>query len=250
MARTPKPCLLLLMSKESGYHRRSVYAVHVRQSGSDIRVQPSTSAPSTSDLKSAPTPRSRKSRTVASRRTVPRHRKTPSRPGGSLSHYYGQTSSSYTSRSPIPAQFNFASGSRSSPKPAEDADVDDQMDWMGDRLAQLIAEGQKALGKEVVVMSEDQADEVDDGSGAWVEEEDERAPGSSHRSGFGLPPYSPHTPQLSGSPKKARFARGASVDSETRSIASLREDENTWDSPEMRESMERARMLYRQKRGL
>ena len=86
--------------------------------------------------------------------------------------HYGQPSS-YTSRSPIPPQFTFASGSRTSPKPAEDADVDDQMDWMGDRLAQLIAEGQKALGKEVVVMSEDQADEVDDGSGAWVEEEKE-----------------------------------------------------------------------------
>ena len=165
--------------------------------------------------------------------------------------YYPTQSSSYTSsRSPIPPEFNFASGSRTSPKPDDDADVDEQMSWIGDRLAHLIAEGQKALGKEVVIMSEDQRDEVDDGSGAWVEE-DERAPGSSRRPGFGLPPYSPHTPQHSGSPTKSRFDRGASVDSDSRSIAgSFREDEAVWETPEMRESMERARMLYRQKRGL
>ncbi|KAI0741979.1 hypothetical protein C8Q80DRAFT_1221792 [Daedaleopsis nitida] len=215
---------------------------------------PPEAGPSTPALKPAPTPRSRKSRPVASRRTVPRHRKTPSRHAAST-HGHGQPAS-YTSasRSPIPPEFNFASGSRSSPKPDEDADVDEQMSWIGDRLAQLIAEGQKALGKEVVVMSEDQADEVDDGSGAWVEDEsapDERTAGSSRRTGFGLPPYSPHTPQRSGSPTKSRFARGASVDSDSRSIAgSFREEEGAWDSPEMRVSMERARMLHRQKRGL
>ncbi|KAI9464507.1 hypothetical protein BJY52DRAFT_1249521 [Lactarius psammicola] len=44
------------------------------------------------------------------------------------------------------------------------------MDWMGDRLARLIEDGKKALGKEVVVMSEAQEDEEDDGSGNWEEE--------------------------------------------------------------------------------
>ena len=29
------------------------------------------------------------------------------------------------------------------------------MSWMSDRLAQLISDGQKALGKEIVIMSED-----------------------------------------------------------------------------------------------
>lgn len=52
----------------------------------------------------------------------------------------------------------------------EEEEVEDKMDWMGDRLAMLIAEGQKALGKEVVVMSDAAEDEVDDGSGAWVDQ--------------------------------------------------------------------------------
>ncbi|RDX54205.1 hypothetical protein OH76DRAFT_1073016 [Lentinus brumalis] len=218
------------------------------EQGEWVPPGPETSAPTTPALKAAPTPRSRKPISVASRRTVPRHRKTQSRVAGSMSHHYAP-STSYASRAPIPLEFTLASGSRSSPKPDEEADVDEQMSWIGDRLTQLIAEGQKALGKEVVVMSEDKADEVDDGSGAWVEEEEEEGlPGSSRRIGFGLPPYSPHTPPP-GSPRKSRFGRGNSVDSDARSVASLREDEATWESPEVRESMERARQLYRQKRG-
>ncbi|PIL24922.1 hypothetical protein GSI_12809 [Ganoderma sinense ZZ0214-1] len=208
--------------------------------------------PTTPTLKPATTPRSRKSRHVATRRTIPRHRKTPSRAGPST-HHYGQPSYQ-ASRSPIPPEFNFASGSRSSPKPTEDADMDDQMSWMGSRLAQLIAEGQKALGKEVVIMSEDQADEVDDGSGAWVEEDESSAAGSSRRLDSGLPPYSiPGSPRSKrkASPARSRFERAASVESDTRSVASsFREDESSWATLDMRESMERARTLYRQKRGL
>ncbi|OJT03329.1 hypothetical protein TRAPUB_6107 [Trametes pubescens] len=185
------------------------------------------------------TPRSKKSRHVAGRRTVPRHRKTPSRVQTS---HYATSSSSYASRAPIPAEFSFASGSRSSPpQPDEEPDVDDQMSWIGDKLAHLIAEGQKALGKEIVIMSEDKEDEVDDGSGAWVEE-DEPLQGSSRSPG--LPPYSP-------TPSSRSFARGVSVDSDSRSVRSaFAEDDSAWASPEMRESMERARMRYRQKRGL
>ena len=127
--------------------------------------------------------------------------------------------------------------------------MDDQMSWMGDRLAQLIAEGQKALGKEVVIMSENQEDEVDDGSGAWVEEAEEHHMVSSNRRG--LPPYSPgQSSYLAPSPTQGRFDRGMSVDSDARSVASFREDESAWTSSEMRESMERARMLHRQKHGL
>ncbi|KAI0332763.1 hypothetical protein GY45DRAFT_1395881 [Cubamyces sp. BRFM 1775] len=195
------------------------------------------------------TPRSRKSRHVAGRRTVPRHRKAHSRAQASTSQFTAP-SSSYASRAPIPPEFNFASGSQSSPsKPEDDGDVDDQMSWIGDRLAQLIAEGQKALGKEVVIMSEDKEDEVDDGSGAWVEEDDEEpVPGSSRLPG--LPPYSP-SPRYSASPSRSTFRRGVSVESETRSLTgTLAEDDSAWASAEMRESMERARMLYRQKRAL
>ena len=126
--------------------------------------------------------------------------------------------------------------------------MDDQMSWMSSRLTQLIAEGQKALGKEVVIMSEDQADEVDDGSGAWVEDDEPREVGSSRRFDGCLPPYSsPGSPRS----KRSRFERAASVESDTRSVASsFREDESLWATQEMRESMERARTLYRQKRGL
>ncbi len=226
------------------------------QSGHNRSVLPfrleTPNPPATPSLQPATTPRSRKSRHVANRRTVPRHRKTPSRPGPST-HYYGQPSHQ-TSRSPIPPEFNFASGSQSSPKPTEDADVDDQMSWMGSRLAQLISEGQKALGKEVVIMSEDQADEVDDGSGAWVEDGEPSTARSSRRLNGGLPPYSsPGSPRSNrnASPARGRSDRAASVESDARSVASsFRDDESSWATQEIRESMERARTLYRQKHGL
>ena len=39
----------------------------------------------------------------------------------------------------------------------------DQMDWLGGKLAQLIEEGKMALGKEVLVLSNAKEDEVNDG---------------------------------------------------------------------------------------
>lgn len=48
------------------------------------------------------------------------------------------------------------------------------MDWMGEKLRDLIAEGQKALGKEVVVYAEDaEADDggfIDDGAEGWADD--------------------------------------------------------------------------------
>jgi len=41
------------------------------------------------------------------------------------------------------------------------------MDWIGDKLSALIAEGKRALGAEIVVMSDAKEDEVDDGTGVW-----------------------------------------------------------------------------------
>ncbi|KAH8104026.1 hypothetical protein BXZ70DRAFT_924050 [Cristinia sonorae] len=212
-----------------------------------------------------PTPRSKKQRHVAGRRNATRHQKMPSR----------HTPSTPPASSPPPSSSAFNFG------PAEDDhDGDDQMDWMGDRLQQLIEEGKRALGKEIVVMSESKEDEVDDGSGAWEEEEELRLPPSrsgSMRRGrrprnIAVPDYSapptystPHT-----SPRKAQYdlshtrsygsasslnlpssprrtPRGASVES---LFNNHHETEDSWGTPEMRESMARAREAYRQRMGL
>ncbi|KAK7687745.1 hypothetical protein QCA50_008963 [Cerrena zonata] len=211
------------------------------------------------------TPRSKKPRYVAGRRTVPRHRKTPSK-----SQMYSHTPPRNLSpprRAPIPAAFAGFDEAEA------ENDVDDPMDWMSDRLSKLIEEGKRALGTEVVVMSESKEDEVDDGSGAWVE--DEPLPTSSSASfssrrgrkrpqNLPLPSFSPpayaHTP--SASPRKGAFdadyryapesprksLRGPSVDS-MRSFRTLspQAEEDTTMSSELKESMERARMLYRQR---
>jgi hypothetical protein len=85
-----------------------------------------------------------------------------------------------------------ASGSRG-PSPAvlimsghddEDAsgEFGDQMDWMSDRLRGLIEEGKRALGKEIVIMTEGVEDEeasaIDDGAEGWEEEDADERPKS------------------------------------------------------------------------
>ena len=100
------------------------------------------------------------------------------------------------------------------------------MDWIGDRLSRLIQEGKKALGREIVVMSDAKEDEVDDGSDAWEEEQDNQlissaaGPSISRRGSvrslrrthrprdIPLPPsYSsyPISPPSSASPRKRQF---------------------------------------------
>ncbi|PPQ97866.1 hypothetical protein CVT26_013035 [Gymnopilus dilepis] len=49
-------------------------------------------------------------------------------------------------------------------------EVEDKMDWIGDKLSMLIEQGRRALQSEVVVMSEVKEDEVDDGRGDWEED--------------------------------------------------------------------------------
>lgn len=147
------------------------------------------------------------------------------------------------------------------------------MDWMGDRLARLIEDGKKALGKEVVVMSEAQEDEEDDGSGNWEEEANPSTSsprasisGSIHRkhksqaSGFisyaspliSPPPsasprrhqfltmHSSHPSSALPIPGRSNHTHSASVDS----YQSFGGDDSQWQSPELRESMERARAAY------
>ncbi|KDR67682.1 hypothetical protein GALMADRAFT_257941 [Galerina marginata CBS 339.88] len=128
----------------------------------------------------------------------------------------------------------------------EQTEVEDKMDWIGDKLGMLIEQGRRALQSEVVVMSEAQEDEVDDGRGGWEEDssadEDARSvngqsPARSVRSrsgsvrargskaqarprnivpppssGVGLGLYDPRTSasgSLSSSPRRAGFAPSA-----------------------------------------
>ena len=144
------------------------------------------------------------------------------------------------------------------------------MDWMGDRLARLIEDGKKALGKEVVVMSEAQEDEEDDGSGNW---EEEANPGTSSRasisgsirrkdksqaSGF-ISYVSPLTsPPPTASPRRQQFSTtlsshsssvltvpgGSTHSTSVDACHSFHGDESQWQSPELRASMERARAAY------
>ena len=141
---------------------------------------------------------------------------------------------------------------------------------MGGRLAQLIEDGKKALGKEIVVMSEAQEDEEDDGNGSWEEEADPNAsirgpsrsgsvrrrgrhvPGTASSASHLSPPTSPRRQQFSTAhlshscsaiPVPARAAQVHSADS-TRLCSSFREDEPDWQSPELRMNMERARASY------
>ncbi|EED80402.1 predicted protein [Postia placenta Mad-698-R] len=177
-----------------------------------------------------PTPRSRKSRHIAA-----------------------------TSYMPIPPEFS-CSAPDADPELDTDKGEDDQMSWIGDKLALLIAEGQRALGKEVVVMSEAPEDKEGNGMDDWVEEDGGRAQ-SSHG---GLPPYSSRhgLPLLSASPRCDRFdlssshatsyarsipgsphcrGREVSIESDRFASMSFQEDESAWQTPELWEAMERAR---------
>jgi len=228
---------------------------------------------------SPPTPRHRKVRsTPAAKRAATRHRKTRTQP--------------HVLPSSTQPEFDFSRVNHT------DEDPEDQMDWIGDKLTQLIHEGQKALGREVVVASEAQEDEIDDGTDAWEEVQPDpyhtgpssnrssSRSGSMHRqhrprnihsppstipsshSGSGsaslsvsprpnrgFDVWSPHSPSHSqfqnvGSmaiPGADPFPRGLSVESDNfpRSAStSFREDESAWQSPELRESMSKARERY------
>ena len=170
------------------------------------------------------------------------------------------------------------------------------MDWIGDKLSMLIEQGKRALGTEVVVMSDAKEDEVDDGSGGW-EEEDNDQPRTRSRSGsvkhstkrprsilppsFTTPMSHPSSSSPDSAPTNSNFSfapssapgstnyitprkihsRGISyesgvglgLDSALRNGAlitspSFMEDSSSWESPEVRESMERARSRYFEKR--
>ncbi|KAF5381414.1 hypothetical protein D9757_009073 [Collybiopsis confluens] len=203
-----------------------------------------------------------------------------------------------------PAAFDFTSPHRrnipTTPSDDEAETADDQMDWIGSKLTSLIEEGRKALGREVVVMSESKEDEVDDGSGEWVEEEgvDEfgtriggrprgrsnagsgsrsgsrRTPGSANASlgrragaaaAAGVTINAPSSVNFTGSstsysastsPRESQFDLNAGLSSSLPNTlhgmgpgSSVRHDsESSWQSPELRETMERARAQARERR--
>ncbi|TFK39514.1 hypothetical protein BDQ12DRAFT_665338 [Crucibulum laeve] len=218
-----------------------------------------------------PTPRgTRKTRSV--KRPVAHHRRPRARP---------QTFTPPRTTAPAlfphsQPEFNFEQ------EPEEELGVvEDQMDWIGDKLSALIEEGKRALNREVVVMSDAKEDEVDDGTGAWEEDQDSlptRPSSSLSRSSslkrskrprnIGLPPtsYPYSSPQASASPRRSGFdlpatssapqmitprrthSRGVSLDTATPST-SFQEDEGAWASPELRESMEKARARFMRNRG-
>jgi hypothetical protein len=146
------------------------------------------------------------------------------------------------------------------------------MDWIGDRISKLIEEGKKALGTEVVVMSDAKEDEVDDGSGAWEEEEPDQHTGrfSRHKRArtprhLALPPsYSPRRGSPSPSPSSPAFyipsarpsilpgsnspfaphATYAESESPPLGSSSWKESEEDWQSIEIKKLMEKARTSH------
>ncbi|KAF8227228.1 hypothetical protein L208DRAFT_1405737 [Tricholoma matsutake] len=177
--------------------------------------------------------------------------------------------------SPFPSpqpEFNFED-----PDPSA---VDTQMDWIGDKLSMLIEEGKKALNREIVIMSDSKEDEIDDGSGAWEEEEEQsqharptstpsisrssstkllRRPAISHTNNntFDSPRGFPSSSSLPNSPSLLpptpptslyrTHSRGVSDlgDGSVSLGAVVREDERSWESPEVKELMEKARARAR-----
>lgn len=134
------------------------------------------------------------------------------------------------------------------------------MDWIGDRLAKLIEEGKKALGREVVVATDADPEvdfDLEDDPEAWVED---RGPdmffgstwstsraGSSKRSrpqdlsltpAHSTPAWSISTPG-SGSGHTSPPG-GLSVPH----TPVMREDPSLWSSPQLKETMEAARARY------
>ncbi|KAL4062360.1 hypothetical protein J3A83DRAFT_4312240 [Scleroderma citrinum] len=140
-----------------------------------------------------PTPKIRSSRSrhhvsTPARRSAVRQRRANAKPhaltpprGVSPSHSNSNAHPSLSSPPRSAFDFVYINNDRPTSQPEESlADPDfDEMDWIGDRLSQLIEEGQKALNREIVVMSDAKEDEVDDGTGNWEEEQDPSAVGPS-----------------------------------------------------------------------
>ncbi|THU91949.1 hypothetical protein K435DRAFT_862947 [Dendrothele bispora CBS 962.96] len=186
----------------------------------------------------------------------------------------------------------------------EDPDLGDQMDWIGNKLSFLIEEGKKALGREVVVMSESREDEDGGEREGWVDEDEHgfdgddggsvysrsesprrrvkkrraytpngsssrrtHTPSSSHGGGgIGLmpgllgsgsaPPSASYSTTSFGfstrsSSTSASFqpSTPVSINANQSNVMAFGETAG-WESPELRESMERARARVKGKMGM
>ena len=144
------------------------------------------------------------------------------------------------------------------------------MDWIQDRLARLIEEGKRALSREVVVMSDAREDEVDDGSSAWEEENDRypphHQPASSIRRAGSLrratkrsrvqDPFcdswnsSNHSLSITNAMNVPTTPKRTHAKTFSADAVITREDENEWESPELRETMRLAREKIMASRGM
>ena len=142
------------------------------------------------------------------------------------------------------------------------------MDWIGDKLTKLIEEGKRALGTEIVVSSETPEDEVDDGTGEWVEDEEASASFAyeSRRTVHGSPSKKSRFQNAYSAPASASahatsfshsrtFSDDTSMGTPSRPVPYIQSssmalaDDGLSESPSIREAMERARAAYRQRRG-
>jgi hypothetical protein len=215
-----------------------------------VQVTPSTPNPTPS--------RPRKSRQQVSslKRPVAHHRRPRVRPTYTTPPHAAASSALFP---PTQPEFSFAQAEEQGP-------VEDQMDWIGDKLAMLIEEGKRALQSEVVVMSDAQEDEVDDGTGLWEEEQPRPSlsRSSSIKRAGSKRSAAPSLPIPSASPRRGGFDVPSSVSStsdtprrshsrgisyESALPSSLKEEPGAWASPELRESMEKARARILAKRG-
>jgi len=123
------------------------------------------------------------------------------------------------------------------------------MNRIQDRLAQLIEEGKRALSREVVVMSDAKEDEVDDGSSAWEEENDYHHSASSMRR-LGSPRRVTKRTRAQNPFYGSWNGSNHSPTTPKRTQTITREDENVWESPELRETMRLAREKIMAGRGI
>lgn len=196
-------------------------------------------------------------------------------PRASMGHVPAPQRAGPSQRVPSNSVFDFnfgASNNSTSAGPMNDArreevgedepevDVEDQMDWLGGKVAKLLEDARKALKTEVVVMSEAREDEVDDGSGAWVSDEDDYGDGGrrtrtgrrqgssaslrhslSMRRGTPQPGVGSQTHTPLASPVKSNLSAQAGPGTP---VSAFDTTAGECESPEVREMMERARAKF------
>lgn len=142
------------------------------------------------------------------------------------------------------------------------------MDWIGGKLAELIQQGQKALGKEIVVATDAYEDEPDDDETAWVEDTPFDPEGSIPRpsrsrsnlragrlcvqnntSSSHSAAVSPVGSVRNGGILMQNFnGRGESTEGDVTAVghsgSSFKEDESAWESQQLKDTMARARARY------